>query len=545
MRLVSGVGFGGLGRFFSTSHLLPPTPYLITFVFSLLSFGFAQSESCADKPYTLEVTQVGATENTAPVGLVGGGNLEYQDDIALFSDGACLQTNGLTLQAPELRYQQKSGVLEVENLEAQTPRYRFWAAKGRVEGKVLEAKGIRATTCKCGDNLRLRSDTLRFDTDSGEILLEESRLEVYDFSLARFNQLRFKPDSSLAQTLGLGDSDTNLGDLVPLRFYFDQGLNVGLEGFNLGLLPNSGIQNPLKFTVLATALGSSLPTLKVALEAREADARIYLDTTANANGPESVGIFEQGPIFVTHDTAEEHFAFRLQQPFGFGDFSLTPFGQIARDKTEQGLAYGAELRYRFETQNDHFKLHLEPFVFGAWYDTPRSYFSYGGQFSLGYSADFKLQASYTLVHNSNASRFWLEGRDPANKLDLEYNHQDTQASFGYDWLNLQTKANFHQGFLQDFGEIWAEGWLRYAGGWQRQELIVGFKPNPLSCTDSFSLSPMLGYDFSRQGISRAGLELHYADCCFVWKLGFTQVFFANLAEDEAAAGRWTLGLELR
>ncbi len=511
-----------------------------------LNFSLAQSENCADKPYTLEVTQVGEEPNNAPVGLVGGGNLEYQDDIAVFSDGACLQTNGLSLQAPELRYDQKSGILEAQNLEAQTPRYRFWAADGRVEGKLLRAKGIRATTCKCGDNLRLRSDSLSFDTDSGEIVLEESQLEVYQFGLARFNRLSFKPDATLAQTLGLEGDDNDLASLLPLRLYFDQGLNVGVEKLNLALIPNSGLRTPVKFTVLATALGSSQPTLKVGIEAGEDDAHIYLDGTASPSGLSSLGVFEKGPVYVTHDIANQRFAFRVQKPLAFDSVTFTPFGQIAQEKSVAGLAYGGELRYHLETQDGPFGLHLEPYVFGAWYDQASPYQALGGQFSAFYLGDFKLGISYSLNSNFGLPRFWLEGREAVQKLSASYGFGDTTAGFEYNFLAAQTSANIRQGFKQDFGEIWTEGWLRYAQGqWLRQELIVGLKPNPLRCTDSFSLSPTLGYDFSRQGLSRAGLELHYADCCLIWKLGYSQVILPNLAQDEVAAGKWTFGLELR
>lgn len=511
----------------------------------LSGFGFAQSQepACADQPYTLEVTQLGSGLGSA---LVGGGNLEYQDDVAYFSDGACLQTQGIRLQAPELRFDPKTGILETHDLEVQTPRYRFWAKTGIVKGNILEASGIRATTCKCGDNLQVRSDSLSFDTESGEVVLEQSQLEAYGFGLASFSHLRFRPDAPLNEALGLGSAESDLASLIPLRLYFDQGLNVGVEDFNLALLSNAENRTPLRFSILATALGSSLPSLKMGFSTNQDDGYARISATVNQASTDTLAVVAKGPVFFTFDTVNQQYAFRIKQPFVYEGILLTPFAQAAYDHGLQGLAYGAKISHLSEQQQDNFRLRFEPFVSAIFYDDSEPYVALGGRFSIVYSADYNLEVAYSGVITSRSPRYWLEALDVPTQFKGAFQYQNTDARIEVDFLKEQTSAGIHQKFQTDFGEFWAEGWLRYRSGvWQRQELLVGFKPNPLTCTDSLSLSPTLGYDFSRQGISRAGLEVHYADCCFVWKVGYSQVFFPNLAEDEVATGRWTFGLEIR
>ncbi len=185
-----------------------------TFLLSL-----AWAAPCREQPYTLET----------PEGLAGGGNLEFDGEVALFTDGACLEARGLTLRAPSLRYDQASGELTAREVEVETPRYRFWAEEAWVKGQTLRASGVRATTCRCGEDLRLLSQSLVLNTQTGEAVLEESWLEVYRFGLARFEELTFSPGQSLGEVLGLTEAGEALP--APLRFDFDQGLNFGLSEF--------------------------------------------------------------------------------------------------------------------------------------------------------------------------------------------------------------------------------------------------------------------------------------------------------------------------
>ncbi|MCX7783804.1 MAG: hypothetical protein N2318_09210, partial [Meiothermus sp.] len=60
-------------------------PFLILLLSGLAWATPSNPTPCAEQPYTLET----------PEGLAGGGNLEFDGEVAIFSDGACLETQGL------------------------------------------------------------------------------------------------------------------------------------------------------------------------------------------------------------------------------------------------------------------------------------------------------------------------------------------------------------------------------------------------------------------------------------------------------------------
>ncbi len=507
---------------------------------------------CAEQPYTLET----------PEGLAGGGNLEFDGDVALFSDGACLQAQELSLRAPELRYDQESGELTARSVEVQTRRYRFWAEESTVKAKVLQARGIRATSCRCGDDLRLLSQTLRLDTQTGELVLEDSRLEVYQLDLARFSELRLDPNQPLGQNLGLlsaGDGEAPL--VLPIRFDFDQGLNLGLSEFPL---PESGAFSgkfSTRITLLGLRLGSPDPVLRIGLAAQEKNRRASLQLDSKPSGVASRGEVVQGPVFFTHDSEKGRYAFGFKESFALDRFILIPYGWIAQDWPDgtpasqvQGLAAGAELRYRFELQEGPFRFRLEPFGVLGFYNQPQQYLAYGGYTEGRYEGAFALRLSYAWAIESTPGRFWLERREASQKLSGHLGYQNLQLEAAHDFLLAQTQASLRLGFPQSYGEIWAKlntcwncvGKILSNGrdDWERRELVVGFTPVPLSCTYDLNLTPLLGYDFLRQGVSRFGLELRYADCCFIWRLGYQEI---RIAQDpsEVPSGKLVFGLEIR
>ncbi|WP_297852069.1 hypothetical protein [Meiothermus sp.] len=507
---------------------------------------------CAEQPYTLET----------PEGLAGGGNLEFDAEVAIFSDGACLQTKGLLLQAPSLRYDQGSGELTAQQFEVETARYRFWAEEGRIKGQVLQARGIRATTCRCGDDLRLLSETLRFDTQSGEMVLEESRLEVYAFGLARFSELRLEPDRPLGENLGLAPAGAGDAPLaLPLRFDFDQGLNVGLNEFPLPDSAGVAGKFSTRLTLLGLRLGSPDPILRLGLAAQEKNRRASLQLDSKPSGFASRGEVVDGPLFFVHDSELGRYAFGLKKAFALERFTLIPYAWVAQDwrdgtpaTQEQGLAAGAELRYAFEVQEGPFRFRLEPFGVLGFYDQPQQYLAYGGQAEGRYEGEFALRVGYTWAIESTPGRFWLERREAAQKLSGSLQYQNVRLEAEHDFLKTQTEASLRIGFRQDYGEVWARlhtcwncvGKTLSNGrdDWERRELVVGFTPVPLSCTYDLNLTPFLGYDFLRQGVSRWGLELRYADCCFIWRLGYQEIRLAQ-HPGEVANGKLTFGLEIR
>ncbi len=535
----------------------PPLPcafspfLLLALLFSGLAWASPGPVPCAEASYTLET----------PEGLAGGGNLEFDGEVAIFSDGACLQTKGLLLRAPSLRYDQTSGELTAQQIEVETPRYRFWAEKSHIKGQVLQASGIRATTCKCGDDLRLLSESLRFDTQSGEMVLEESRLEVYRFGLARFSELRLDPDQPLGENLGLAPAGTEAPLALPVRFDFDQGLNVGLSEFPL---PDSGGlagKFSTRLTLLGLRLGSPDPILRLGLAVQEKNRRASLQFDSKPSGVASRGEVVDGPLFFVHDSELGRYAFGLKQAFALGRFTLIPYGWMAQDWRDgtpatqvQGLAAGAELRYRFEVQEGLFRFRLEPFGVLGFYDQPQQYLAYGGQAEGRYEGDYSLRVGYTWAIESTPGRFWIERREATQKLSGSLLYPGFRLEAEHDFLKSQTESSLRIGFMQDYGELWAQlhtcwncvGKTLSNGrdDWERRELVVGFTPVPLSCTYDLNLTPFLGYDFLRLGVSRWGLELRYADCCFIWRLGYQEIRLAQ-QPGEVASGKLTFGLEIR
>lgn len=510
----------------------------------------ASPAPCAEQPYTLET----------PEGLAGGGNLEFDGDLAIFSDGACLQTEGLSLRAPELRYDQQSGELTASQIEVETPRYRFWAQEGLVKRQVLQALGVRITTCRCGDDLRLLSERLNFDTKSGEVLLEESRLEAYRLGLAQFEALRLNVNRPLGESLGLqtGEADTLL---FPLRLDFDQGLNLGLSEFPL---PAAGVFSDkfsTRITLLGLRLGSPDPILRLGFSGRGEGNRARLEFDLKPSGPASRGEVEGGPVFFTHDSEKGRYAFGFRQSFTLDRFTLIPYGWIAQNWPDgtpasqvQGLAAGAELRYRFEVQEGPFRFRLEPFGVLGFYNQPQQYVAYGGYAEGRYEGAFALRLGYNWAIESTPGRFWLERREATQKLSGNLRYQNIGLEATHDFLLSQTQASLRLGFTQSYGEFWARlntcwncvGKTLSNGrdDWERRELVLGFTPVPLSCTYDLNLTPFLGYDFLRQGVSRWGLELRYADCCFIWRLGYQEI---RIAQDpgEIPSGKLVFGLEIR
>ncbi len=536
----------------------PPLPCALSplLFLALLFSGLAWASPtspvpCAEQPYTLET----------PEGLAGGGNLEFDGEVAIFNDGACLETKGLLLQAPSLRYDQASGELTAQQIEVETARYRFWAKDSRIKGQVLQASGIRATTCKCGDDLRLLSETLRFDTQSGEMVLEESRLEVYAFGLARFSELRLDPNQPLGENLGLTPAGAEAPLALPVRLDFDQGLNVGLSEFPLPDVGGRSGKFSTRITLLGLRLGSPDPILRLGLAVQENNRRASLQLDSKPSGVASRGEVVDGPLFFVHDSELGRYAFGLKQAFALERFTLVPYAWVAQDWPDgtpasqtQGLAAGAELRYTFEVQEGPFRFRLEPFGVLGFYNQPQQYVAYGGQAEGRYEGDFALRVGYTWAIESTPGRFWLERRETTQKLSSSLRYGGLGLEAEHDFLKAQTEASLRIGLMQDYGEVWARlhtcwncvGKTLSNGrdDWERRELVLGFTPVPLSCTYDLNLTPFLGYDFLRQGVSRWGLELRYADCCFIWRLGYQEIRLAQ-QPGEVTSGKLTFGLEIR
>jgi len=514
----------------------------------------APPEKCQNKAYTLETSQ----------GIAGGGNLEYDGNTAIFSDGACLSTKGLELQAPDLRYDQASQTIQAQDIEVQTARYRFWANTGLIGGKVLLAEGLRITTCKCGDNLRLVSQKMRFDTDSGEIILEDSTLEFNRFGLARFARLAFSPEEPLAASLGLASADSNVLALLPVRLDFDQGLNAGVEEFPV---PGSGefsSRFPLRLTLMGLNIGSPQPGFRFGFSVRETGRKARFLVENQFGALNIYTLLRDGPVLFISDTKEQHYAFGLLKSWVIEGFTLSPFGYAAKDQAEQGLSVGAEVKYSVEALQGPFRLRLEPFVVGALHEKPPGYLAYGASIEGRYDADFAFRISYSWSQENIPGRFWIEQREATSLISGSFAYEGLNLQAKYDFLSSETIGSARYSSRQDFGELWVQydfcvdcyGKITRTDGLQdieRRELQLGFNPNPLNCTEKLSFSPTIGigYDFGRPGtpgkglgLTRAGLEVRYADCCFIWKFGYQYIFTPQIP-GENVTGKLTLGLEIR
>lgn len=533
------------GRRFSFPVPSSLSPVLI-FLFALLfPLSPALAQPCTEQPYTLTLTLETADNPNTPddrkKGILGGGNLEYEGELAVFSDGACLQTQGISITAPQIRFSQTDEVVLIENLEGSTPRFRFWAARGTVKGGVLNVEGMRVTTCRCGDELRLISENISLDTVSGDIVLKQSRLELWGIGLLSFEGLSSNLSRNVADDFGLGRVSSDFAALSTLRFGIDGGVSFGLENLALPLARAPG-QAPVLFTLLGSGLGSSSPTLTFGLSSQQGDRRGRFAI----EGQNSSSLVQTPNVLFSHDTREARYGFRASETLHWDNFSLTPFGQMAREKSEQGLAYGAELRHAVEAREQGFRFRLESFGAAVGYDQPQFYLAFGGRIEGGYEGAFGVKMAYDWTIDSRSARFWLERHEATQRFSLVLSQGPSSLGLEYNALTFASTAFARTSTRQDYGELWLDARLRYReGAWERQELILGFVPNPLTCTDSLSLSPTLGYDFMRQSVSRFGLEVRYADCCFVWRLGYSEVRIPQAGTGEAATGKWVFGVELR
>lgn len=531
-------------------------------------------EPCASRPYTLET----------PQGILGGGSLEYDGDIAVFGEGACVETPGLSLRTPELRYRQTDQVLELKDLEAQTSRYRFRAREGVVKGKIFEARGIWLTPCRCGEDLQAVSETAQFDLETGDLLLGEARVDLFRLTLLRSKELpldrqTLSSPGGLASVFGLsqgsgassasGGTAGTSGLLFPVRIGYDRGLVLGVEELPVPVVPGDLRQGTFNLTLVASGLGGrffgDLPAEKITFGvgmARE-DKSGSFRMEAGQDGLHFRSRVEDGPLFFGNDTDRQFAEAGARLGLSWGGLSLDPFMRIAQEDVDMenpnpkhpvvtGLTLGAEARYPLTHKEGNYTFRLEPWAVGAVYDRESPpYVAFGGLLEGRYDGEFSLRLSYKQGWEVRPSRFAYERREPTQSISVglsvpksRWGRLNLQAS--YDFYDVQTKATLRYGIPIEAGELWLEGRSRIEAGldWQQGELLVGFIPNPLDCTYSLSLTPTLGYDLVRRGFSRAGLEVHYADCCFIWKVGYQTVFIAQ-NKDEKVGGRFSFGLELR
>lgn len=256
-----------------------------------LLLGAALAGPCAERPYTLETEE----------GLLGGENLSYDGEVLVFEGRACLEREGLYLEAPVIRYLEEEGSFQAKGLKGEAEGWRLEAEslegkalrrvrleKGRLkaqaeklllerppvgQGVLLESpayrvraeeasftreearlRGFLATPCPCGEDLYLRMEEARFHVGSGELLGEASLgLWGLEFPLgeARANANR-RP--ALESPLVLSGSDAG-------------GLTLGLKDLPLPRPGEEVGRWERRLTLLATGLNT--PEEAVAFGLRE------------------------------------------------------------------------------------------------------------------------------------------------------------------------------------------------------------------------------------------------------------------------------------
>ncbi|MCX7851036.1 MAG: hypothetical protein N2324_12910, partial [Thermus sp.] len=122
---------------------LTPSPHLLITAFF---FFITWTKACEDRPYTL----------LTDTGLLGGKELSYDGQELVFEGQACLEAEGLYLEAPAIRYLEGEGVLLAENLTGEV-------AGWRVRAKALEGKELREVTLERGT---LRAEAARVSLEA-------------------------------------------------------------------------------------------------------------------------------------------------------------------------------------------------------------------------------------------------------------------------------------------------------------------------------------------------------------------------------------------
>lgn len=517
---------------------------------SFIGLAFAQEPPrCAESEIVLET----------PEGMIGGTNLELDEEtqVSIFSDGACLEAKGILLHAQEIRWDSKTQTLTVKELEAQTSRYRLKAKLGEVRNRVFTAMEVLATTCKCSYDLGVLAKQLRFDTQNGNIILEQADLELYGLELAHADQ--FELDAAKPPTFGLpivsgipGEADTLR---VPIVLGVGNGPNVGVQDFPL--LGDQEKGSSTSFTTAGYNLGSSEQELRFGIATSEPGASARVEVFNKAGQTFFYSILNHSPLHFGLNSETQLYTARFAQTWRQWGFSLTPFVTLTseleqRDNfpkiTSQGLSLGSELRYGLQLQEGAFGVRLEPFSIFSVYDAAPFYWAFGGRVEAIYNQGFMVRLAYEHSQNfdNRDSRFSFERRDPKSLVSAGFSYQPIRLQASYDFVNVETKASARYGLRFEDGELWGEGRVRFTKGvWTQQEFLLGFNPKPLDCTFSYSLAPKLGYDLLRNGFSRLGLEVRYADCCFVWKLGFEAVLIPQTPNPKDDPGRFVFGIEIR
>ncbi|RTI00613.1 hypothetical protein CSW23_08370 [Thermus scotoductus] len=535
---------------------------------SLVGFLFlpALAGPCEGRPYTLETEE----------GLLGGQEMSYDGEVLLFEGRACLERDGLYLEAPAIRYLEKEGSFQAEGLKGEaegwrvearvllgkelkevrlaqgqlkaevaslalgtplkgrgilleSPAYRVRAEEATFTREEAQLKGFLATPCPCGEDVRLAMEEATFLVRTGE-LKGDATLGLWGLEVpleeARANVNR-RPD--LKNPLILSSSDTG-------------GWTLGLQDFPLPRPGDEIGQWPRRFTLLASGLGTSQEALRLGLREGGRGAEVQLGYAPGVKAYWDDLLFAASPN--PPDTDTPRLEARYTPTFRLGNLTLRPFLRYAETARSQGTTVGLEGGYRETLKEGPFSLTFSPSLLFAFYPfTPYApYLALGGSLEgLFREGDLSLRASYAgrLEPLSPMPPFTFEHRDEFQRLSLEGRY----GPFGlrYTLKNpLGQRLDRLEGEFQDPGL----GTLRlgYVRG-SLEELRLGYAmPLPeRTCCQALWLSPEVG--LNREGITRLGLTFRYYDGCFAYEVRWQNILKGQYGE--ATGQSLSFGLSLR
>ncbi|GGN00294.1 hypothetical protein GCM10007092_12870 [Thermus composti] len=530
-----------------------------------LLLGVALAGPCAERPYTLETEE----------GLLGGENLSYDGEVLVFEGRACLEREGLYLEAPLLRYQEGEGFqgenlrgeaegwrLQAEKLKGKTleevrlekgslkaraakvllerpplgqgvylesPAYRVKAEEARFTREEAQLKGFLATPCPCGEDLRLSMEEARFDVATGE-LLGEASLGLWGVEIplgeARANANR-RP--ALESPLVFGSTP-------------DGGLSFGLKAFPL---PKPGEEIgrwERRLTLLGKGLGTEEAALVLGLREGTKGAEVQLGYAAGVRAFWDDLYFAATPTPPDQDTPR--LEARYRPTFRLQGLTLSPFLRYAETGKSQGWTLGLEGSYRHTLQEGPFRLTLNPSFLGALYPGTGypAYLALGGSLEGGYrEGDLVLRAGYAgrLEPLEKTPPFTYENRDEFQRLFLEGGYGPL--SLAYTLENpLGNRLDRLEGRFQDpsLGTFRA-AYVR--GSYEEVRLVYAMPLPDRACCQALWLAPEVG--LNREGLTRYGATLRYYDGCFAYELRAQNVLKGQY--DETTGLSFSFGLSLR
>ncbi|WP_022798867.1 hypothetical protein [Thermus islandicus] len=531
----------------------------------VLLLGAAWAGPCAERPYTLETEE----------GLLGGENLSYDGEVLVLEGRACLEREGLYLEAPLLRYREGKGLegtglkgeaagwrLEAKRLEGRalkgvrlergrlraeveevsledplvgkgvwlaSPAYRVRAKEARFTQGEVWLRGFLATPCPCGEEVRLGMEEARFDPMTGE-LLGEASLGLWGLELpigeARANANR-RPE---------------LGNPLVLSGSEGGGFTLGLQDFPL---PKPGEEIgrwERAFTLLGTGLASSQAALRLGY--REGGLRLegQLGYAAGIRAQVEDAFFAFTPAPPDADTPrlEARYAPTLR----LEGLTVSPFLRYAETGRSRGPTLGLEGSYRANLEEGPFSLTLSPTLLAALYPgTPYPpYLSLGGSLEGNFregDLHLRLRFSGRLEPLSRTPPFTYEKRAEFQTLSLKAGYGPFALAYTLEnplgnRLDL-LEGEYRDGALGTFR-------LAYVRG-SYGEVRLGYAlplPNRACCQAFWAA---LEGGVGEGGLSRYGLTLRYYDGCFAYEARAQNVLKGQYGE--ATGLGFSFGLSLR